>query len=99
MQETHSYNEAMILFETLISIENSSIKAICIDDLFRKKHVFDNENNRVYIPDELVFVIKTFVFYDLKNENSISKYYEMMLKKYKIEIENKKKHFCLDYHS
>lgn len=98
MQESNSYNNAMVVFETLISIEDSLIKAKCIDDVFRKKYVFNNKNNRVYIPDELVFVIKTFVFYDLKNENSSSKYYEMMLKKYKFE--NKiKKHFCLDYHS
>ena len=95
MQETDSYNQT--IFGTLISMENSLIKSMCIDDVFRKKCVFNNKNNPVYIPDELVFIIKTFVFYYLNKKNSNFKYFETIKKKNKIEKPTKT-NYCLDYH-
>jgi hypothetical protein len=70
-------------------IIRTTLKSLLIDELFKKKYII-NDNKQIYIPDELVFIIKTFVFYDLNVQSSSSKYYNTMVKKLEIMKKNEK---------
>ncbi len=81
--------KSCIIRTTLLSLKNSPEKSLLIDELFKKKYII-NDNKQIYIPDELVFIIKTFVFYDLNVQSSSSKYYNTMVKKLEIMKKNEK---------
>jgi hypothetical protein len=81
-----------IVLQTLISIKDSSIKSQYIDRVFQIIC-----NNGRFIPDELVLIIKTYVFYDFNKTESKTKYYNKIYKS--IECKNEEtNHFCLDYY-
>ena len=90
-----SYTKELIIFKIVWSIDSSLKKSKAMDEIFQQIHVINN-NKKMYIPDELVFVIKTFVFYDLNNQQSSSKYFEKISKTIKCENEPMK-NLCLDY--
>jgi hypothetical protein len=79
--------KSIICKTALKSLKNSLIKSNLINEIFQKKYILDR-NKQIYIPDELVFIIKTYVFYDLNNKNDSLKYYFELYKTVKNNNKN-----------